>query len=139
MKHLSKSFVLLVLFLANTSFLNAAGKKDTTSLEQASEMVRLQSKGKVLSARTTNFNGGKAHRIQVLTPSGRVKIFQIPISESKFRSPQHYNPRYTHDKTNIRSNYPTHSNFSNYRTRKSNSHTTSRNHSTSSSGDNKKK
>ena len=138
MNRLPKILVLLMLFLSNNSIIYAAGKKGTISLEQASEMVRLQSKGKVLSARTTNFNGGKNHRIQVLTPSGRVKIFQIPIAESHFRKPQYYNsPRYQHDKTNIRSNYSNHSNLSNYRT--PNSHSTSKNNSTNSSGGNNKK
>ncbi len=138
MNRLSKILVFLMLFLSNNSVLYAAGNKDTISLEQASEMVRLQSKGKVLSARTTNFNGGKTHRIQVLTPSGRVKIFQIPIAESHFRKPQHYNnPRYPHDKANTRSNYSNHSNLSNYRS--PNSRTASRNNSTSSSGGKTKK
>ncbi|MCF6319607.1 MAG: hypothetical protein L3J83_10095 [Proteobacteria bacterium] len=138
MNRLSKIPLILMLLLSNSSILYAAGKKDTISLEQASEMVRLQSKGKVLSARTTNFNGGRAHRIQVITPSGRVKIFQIPIAESHFRKPQHYNnPRYPHDKTNIRSNYSNRSNLSNYRA--PSSRTTSRKSSTSSSGGNKKK
>ncbi len=131
MNSLSKIFALFALFLVSTSPLNAADKKGSVSLEQASEMVRLQSKGKVLSARTTNFNGGKTHRIQVLTPSGRVKIFQIPSTKRVFINPQKHVPRYSKDRTNSRSNRSSHPN------RTTNS--TSRSRSNRSSGDKKQK
>ncbi|MCF6319413.1 MAG: hypothetical protein L3J83_09090 [Proteobacteria bacterium] len=134
MYRLSKTFTLfalLVLFLVSTSPLNAAGKKGSISLEQASEMARLQSKGKVLSAKTTNFKGGKTHRIQVLTPSGRVKIFKIPSNKGNSRNPQKHVPRYSNDRANSRSNHSSHQ----HRTTNS----TSRNHSNRSSGDHKQK
>ncbi|MCB1595799.1 MAG: hypothetical protein KDI76_12890, partial [Xanthomonadales bacterium] len=47
------------------------------SLEDATEYVRSTSKGKVLSAKTNINEGKKSHRIQVLTPSGRVRVYQI--------------------------------------------------------------
>jgi len=126
-----KKILVLSMLLLSSSFINAVEKKDTISLEQASEMVRLETKGKVLSAKTTNFNGIKAHRIQILTPSGRVKIFQIPLHRENLIKQLNRNQRYSHDRINNRSNH------SNYRT--PNSHTTSKNHSTRSRGENNHK
>lgn len=135
MNRLPKIFVLSMLFLVNNPTVNAADKKNTVTLEQASEMVRKQSKGKVLSARTTNFNGGRTHRIQVLTPSGRVKIFQVPVNKDKFKNLQLHKPRYSQDQINTPINSSSRSNRTNYRT--PNSNTTARNNSTSSNGEKK--
>ena len=137
MNKLTKTFVLTILFLVTGLPANAADKKKQVSLEQASELVRQQSKGKVLSARTTNFNGSKTHRIQVLTPSGRVKIFQIPSNKESFRNQQIYKQRYSQDRLNPTPNLNNRQNHSNYRN--PNSNNTSRNKSTSSNGDNKQK
>jgi hypothetical protein len=53
------------------------------SLEQASEQIRKQSKGKVLSARTTRtINGARIHKIKILTPNGRVKTHSVRARES---------------------------------------------------------
>ena len=139
MNRLPKIFVLLMLFLASNPTINAADKKNTVTLEQASEMVREQSKGKVLSARTTHFNGGRTHRIQVLTPSGRVKIFQVPMNKDKFKSQQAHKPRYSQDQMNKLNNSSRRSNLTNYRAPNTN---TARNSSTSptkSTGDKKQK
>jgi hypothetical protein len=59
------------------------------SLEQASEKIRKQSKGKVLSARTTRtINGEKIHKIKIITPDGRIKMHTInagkPIKNNHF-------------------------------------------------------
>ena len=70
--------------------------KDSMDLEQAAEHARKSSKGKVLSARTTNRRGENTHRIQVLTPSGRVKIYNIPAKEANnSRHPQIGSQRYS--------------------------------------------
>jgi hypothetical protein len=82
-KNLQVFLLFSLLFNCVVMPVNAKDKRATVSLEQASEMAREKSKGKVLSARTTNFNGEKAHRIQVLTPSGRVKIYQIPVDPNR--------------------------------------------------------
>jgi hypothetical protein len=72
--------VTLISMLLFTSNLVLAEKKLSVTLEQAAEHVRKAEDGKILSARTTYFNGQLSHRIQVLTASGRVKIVQIPTS-----------------------------------------------------------
>lgn len=70
---------LITMMLLASSF-GFAEKKLSVTLEQAAEDVRRSENGKVLSATTTYFNGQLSHRIQVLTPSGRVKIVQVPTS-----------------------------------------------------------
>jgi hypothetical protein len=71
------SALLIGLFLTvQLSF--AQGRKEV-SLAQASENIRNDTKGKILSAKTTEINGRRTHKIQVLTPSGRVKVYRIPV------------------------------------------------------------
>ena len=60
-----------------------AAKKQQTSLEEASELIRHSTQGKVLSARTTGKGDLKSHRIQVLTPSGRIKVYQVPANNNQ--------------------------------------------------------
>lgn len=114
----------------------AANNKTPVSLEQASESIRKQSKGKVLSAKTTNFNGQRQHRIQVLTPSGRVKIFQVPakLDDNRNRniSTQNQNRRQS-----VYSNNQNRSNFSN--SRNTNNYTAPENSNKTSKGNNKQK
>ncbi|VAW39776.1 hypothetical protein MNBD_GAMMA01-2040 [hydrothermal vent metagenome] len=101
-KIMLKIQIVLLITLMSFSQFAMAEKRNNVTLEEASELVRIKSKGKVLSARTTNFNGEKAHRIQVLTPAGRVKVVQIPVYQQKkhrtsdYRSERKY---YTHDKS----------------------------------------
>lgn len=85
MNKLPKFLLLLMLLLSNNSPLIASDNEGGISLEQASEMVRLKSKGRILSARTDINKGKQTHRIQVLTPTGRVKIFQISSSNKSHR------------------------------------------------------
>lgn len=89
------------------------------SLEQASESVRIQSKGKVLSARTTRtINGTKIHKIKILTPNGRVKTHSVHAraslknnnfsannknGSSTFRSPNHSSTTATNSSSNLTS------------------------------------
>lgn len=84
-KFLSLNSVVLILLVSISSITVAKDKLDV-SLEDASEYIRAQSNGKVMSARTTNFNGLKMHRIQVLEPSGRVKVFQVPANRSHHKN-----------------------------------------------------
>lgn len=84
-----------------------AEKKQAMSLEEAAEFVRKSSKGKILSARTTKYKGETSHRIQVLTPSGRVKIIQVPIykfkSNKNYESDNYRNSSETNSSENYRS------------------------------------
>lgn len=93
-------------------------QNDEVSLEQASETIRKESKGQVLSATTKNYNGVKTHRIQVLTESGRVKVYQVPANKNAQpnpRQPQNNDSRY---------NRPNNSNSSNnYRNKNPNNST----------------
>jgi len=99
------SLIILLIF----SQIAVAEKKFDITLKEASEFVRLQTNGKILSARTTNFNRLKAHRIQVLTTSGRIKIYQVPVNRQKNKpvTDYIYNGRYySNDRSvNIRSHY----------------------------------
>jgi|GEM_PF-5562746 len=80
-----KSKILLIVLITFLGLIPAyAAKKQVPfSLEQASEYARKESNGKVLSAKTTMANGEKIHRVQIVTPSGRVKIYQLPTSVNK--------------------------------------------------------
>lgn len=73
-------FILTIGLLGLMPF-SYANNKDEISLEQASETIRKQTSGKVLSATTKKYNGIKSHRIQVLTESGRVKIYKVPVEK----------------------------------------------------------
>ena len=75
--------------------------KDDVTLEQASETIRKDTKGKVLSATTSYKNGIKSHRIQVLTKSGRVKVYQVPANKNQ--TPKRYENR--SDRPNNSNNY----------------------------------
>ena len=69
---------LLLTSLLLAAALTLAKDVNETSLAQASERVRNSTKGKILSAKTVNSNGQITHKIQVLTPSGRVKMIRVP-------------------------------------------------------------
>jgi hypothetical protein len=109
--------IMTLLLLMPISYAN----EDEISLEQASESIRKESKGQVLSATTKNYKGVKTHRIQVLTESGRVKVYQVPANKQqqpKPRQPQQNDSRY---------NRPNNSNDSNnYRNINPNNNSTNR-------------
>jgi hypothetical protein len=84
------------------------------SLEQASEQIRKQSKGKVLSARTTRtINGARIHKIKILTPNGRVKTHSVQSRES------HQNNNFSANKNSFRSPSQSNTNTPNSRTNSS--------------------
>ncbi len=64
--------------------ISMAKNKKTVSLAEASQAVRLKTKGKILSARTIHSDGHATHKIQVLTPSGRVKTIKVPVNQSNY-------------------------------------------------------
>jgi hypothetical protein len=66
----SKVKFFVVIFLLGFMQFSLAKNKQDISLEQASETIRKESKGQVLSATTNRYNGVTSHRIQVLTESG---------------------------------------------------------------------
>ena len=75
--------LLLIVALIGLMPFSYAKDKDDVSLEQASETIRKETKGQVLSATTKTYKGVKSHRIQVLTESGRVKVYQVPANKNK--------------------------------------------------------
>jgi hypothetical protein len=83
-KMILKITMLSILLVASNFAL--AEKKLSVTLEQAAEQVRKSEDGKILSAKTTYFNGQLSHRIQVLTPSGTVKIIQVPTSNINYNN-----------------------------------------------------
>jgi len=75
---LYKLIVLVILFVTSVIGISYAKVTPHITLEQASETIRKQSKGKVLSARTIRtINGTKIHKIKILTPDGRVKMHTV--------------------------------------------------------------
>lgn len=75
--------IALILMLSSASIVQAK-----VSLEDAANQAKKQTNGKILSAKTTRRLGTKVHRIQVLTPSGRVKIFHVPANNDKNGKPR---------------------------------------------------
>lgn len=68
---------LLALFLGLS--LGAAGSAaQARTLQEAVAEVEAQTGGKILSAETIRVGRQVIYRIKVLTPEGRIQIFQIP-------------------------------------------------------------
>lgn len=62
--------------LISSSYIQLAQSGGKT-LNEAVESVKQQTGGRILSAKTVNKNGQRIHKIKVLLPSGKVRIFQI--------------------------------------------------------------
>ena len=79
----NKLLIIVACFMLMMTTNSYAKSPTKISLEQASETIRKQSKGKVLSARTIrNITGTKTHKIKILTPDGRVKMHTIQERKS---------------------------------------------------------
>ncbi len=100
--------IILIGLLVVAPTCTAKNKKEV-SLADASQAVRLETKGKILSARTMKSSGRATHKIQVLTPSGRVKTFRVPVNQSNHNSrnntsqqrPESYNRNYQQTPKNL--------------------------------------
>jgi len=68
---------LLALFLG-CSFAAVSTDAEARTLQQAVAEVEAQTGGKILSAETIRVGRQVIYRIKVLTPEGRIQIFQIP-------------------------------------------------------------
>ena len=55
------------------------------SLDEAAVKVRKQTGGRVLSADTTSSRGDAVHRIKMLLPSGRVRVYLVDAATGKLR------------------------------------------------------
>lgn len=55
------------------------------SLDEAAARVRKQTGGRVLSADTTSSRNGAVHRIKVLLPSGRVRVYLVDAATAELR------------------------------------------------------
>ena len=77
--------LLLTLLLFGFVTVSHAKPPKEISLADASEIVRNKTNGKILSARTSRVNGQNLHKIQVLTQSGRVKIYRVPAQKNRDR------------------------------------------------------
>jgi len=123
-KILSALKVIIVITLLGFVQCLYAQNNDFVSLEEASETIRKESKGQVLSATTNQYNGVTSHRIQVLTKSGRVKVYQVPAYKKDI--PQHYGNSNSSNKNNYRNRQPNNS-TNNNRNRKPNNSNNNRN------------
>ena len=47
------------------------------SLESAVQSIKQKTGGRILSTKTVNKNGKRAHKIKVLLPSGKVQVFRV--------------------------------------------------------------
>jgi hypothetical protein len=63
-------FCLVLLLLSSSLY--------AISLADAVDRVRLDTNGEILSATTIKEDGKSVHRIKVLMPTGKVRIFKIP-------------------------------------------------------------
>ena len=86
------AFILLLLVLATPVCL--ADKKLSVSLEQATQRILKETKGKILSAKTVYHNNTRMHKIRVLTPSGRVKNHSIPVYDFNNQNNSNTRPSY---------------------------------------------
>jgi uncharacterized membrane protein YkoI len=71
----TKTFVAILLGL---SLSLAAGPAAALSLQEAVAQVERETGGKILSAETIRVGSGVVYRIKVLTPDGRIRVFQLP-------------------------------------------------------------
>lgn len=55
------------------------------SLDEAAARVRKKTGGRVLSADTTSSRGDAVHRIKVLLPSGRVRVYLVDAATGDLR------------------------------------------------------
>lgn len=107
-KGVNKIRLLLLILILGISQIAVSKDSNPMSLEEASDHIRETTNGKVLSARTVRSKNSKSHRIQVLTPTGRVKVYMVPAQERNNkqnffqRSENNFdkNRRYTNDKNN---------------------------------------
>jgi len=51
-----------------------------SSIDNAVQEVRTQTKGKIISADTVTIDNNQKHRIKVLMPNGHVKVFYKPVN-----------------------------------------------------------
>jgi uncharacterized membrane protein YkoI len=62
---------------------NTQEKQPNQDLDSAVARIRKQTGGRVLAAETRFIDGRPVHVIRVLTPSGKVRIFQIDAETGK--------------------------------------------------------
>ncbi len=54
-----------------------AARQQAETLDEAVARIRRETGGRILRAETVTRNGQRVHRIKVLLPNGRVKIFTV--------------------------------------------------------------
>jgi len=87
-------FILITVLISLVTIVQAQTSK-SVSLEDASKSIQSKSNGKILSAKTSFLNNQKTHKIKVLLPSGRIKVYQIPANKSpRKQRNQQRNDRY---------------------------------------------
>lgn len=62
--------------LLSSSYIQLAQSSNKT-LNEAVESVKQETGGRILSAKTVNKDGKRIHKIKVLLPSGKVRVFKI--------------------------------------------------------------
>ena len=116
----SVKVIVCTVFLLYGSF--GFAKNSSLSLEQASKQIQTQSQGKILSAKTLHDNHQHTHRIKVLLPSGRIKVYKLPatVPNNQPQVEKKYNNNYQRPRSNSyynqHDNKPSHNSNSTHRT-----------------------
>ena len=64
----------------DSSFVQLAQNSSNMSAAGAAARITKMTGGQVLSVTTVSSDGGKTHRVKVLLPGGRVKVFRVKVS-----------------------------------------------------------
>ncbi len=62
---------------AGGGLLTVAARERAETLDEAVARIRRETGGRILRAETVTRNGERVHRIKVLLPDGRVKIYTV--------------------------------------------------------------
>ncbi|MCC5811481.1 MAG: PepSY domain-containing protein [Ectothiorhodospiraceae bacterium] len=76
---------LIALLLAMSLTAPPAMAQQAVSLNQAVEMVREQSGGRVLRAETVQQGDRQVHRIRVLVQEGQVRVYRVDAATGRIR------------------------------------------------------
>ena len=85
MKYSILSFM-LIMFIALMSPMSQANPLSSSyiqlaqsnqSLNDAAQSIKQQTGGRILSTKTVNKNGQRVHKIKVLLPSGKIRVFSV--------------------------------------------------------------
>ncbi|MFV1983926.1 MAG: hypothetical protein ACC657_10345 [Thiohalomonadales bacterium] len=72
--------VVILISLCSLLFTTISFAEQNSSIDNAVQEIRNQTRGKIISADTVTIDGVLQHRIKVLMPNGHVKVFYRPVN-----------------------------------------------------------